>query len=60
MRVKENFHLYENVDADFIQARLDRYPVALIVQVDADFLSLGKVSKVLQMIHLYYYEFMVK
>ncbi|CAL9219707.1 unnamed protein product [Arabidopsis halleri] len=42
MRVQKTFHLYENVDADFIQARLNRYPVALIVQVDADFLSVGK------------------
>ncbi|XP_002882415.2 cathepsin Q [Arabidopsis lyrata subsp. lyrata] len=42
MRVQETLHLYENVNADFIRARLNRYPVALIVQVDVKFLKLGQ------------------
>lgn len=46
MRFRQTFHLYEDVDASFIQTRLDRYPVALLVQVDSDFSNVGKVSKI--------------
>ena len=34
----EKFH-YENVDADFILAKLNRYPVALVTQADVKFLK---------------------
>ncbi|XP_010485989.1 PREDICTED: thiol protease SEN102-like [Camelina sativa] len=41
-RYHETFQLHQDVDADFLQARLDRYPVALILQMDAEFLALGQ------------------
>lgn len=50
--VQHIFELYEDVDAAHSRASLDRYPVALVVDVDLKF-SECKVSTVFKTIRTY-------